>query len=223
MSQWWLFSIFFAGRLRVPKKVTRFVVHCFSFKKLTNIAWLAALSRRSLYYIYKRCALSVAWDIPTHQNAMSWTTGKNYPIIIQISQLSFKSGDKKKSIKKLPQFNYVVIQHLWHINWGLSKKDPNWLTVRVRATNFSLANVTIPSNLIECLLKHSLGLLPLVLSHVAGRLPIEKQQRRGVLVWHLLENVVGVLQFLSTLEPRAEGHQQCAGTKCERIQQMNSQ
>lgn len=58
----------------------------------------------------------------------------------------------------------------------------------------------LSSNLIKRLLQHSFSLLPLVLSHVAGRLAIEEQQCRRVLVRHLLENVVGILQLLSTLE-----------------------
>ena len=56
------------------------------------------------------------------------------------------------------------------------------------------------THFVQGLLQHSLRLLPPVLGHVAGCLAVEEQQGGRVLVRHLLEDVVGVLQLLSSLE-----------------------
>lgn len=53
--------------------------------------------------------------------------------------------------------------------------------------------------LVQRLLQHALRGLPPALGHVAGCLPTEQQQGGRTLVSHLLEDVVGVLQLLTTL------------------------
>lgn len=58
--------------------------------------------------------------------------------------------------------------------------------------------------LVQCLLQHALGGLPAALGHVAGCLPVEQQQGRGALVGHLLEDVVGVLELLTSLRGRMD-------------------
>lgn len=47
--------------------------------------------------------------------------------------------------------------------------------------------------LVQCLLKHSLCIIPLALSHVAGCLSIKQEEGWGAFICHLLEDVVGIL------------------------------
>lgn len=60
--------------------------------------------------------------------------------------------------------------------------------------------VIVSPHLVHCLLQHRLGIIKPALGHVAHRLTIEEQRGGCMLVTHLLEDVVGILVLVSSLE-----------------------
>lgn len=56
------------------------------------------------------------------------------------------------------------------------------------------------SYFVQCILQKTLCIFKLSHVHVCNGLAIEQHDCRGVFVWKLLENVVGILVFLSTLQ-----------------------